>query len=82
VATFCPKCQREILRELPVSAEEVLTELRRQVEAAGSQKRWAAEHGVSPAYLNDVLLGRRMLGPKIAAALCVTEATVYYWQRF
>ncbi|OGO11445.1 MAG: hypothetical protein A2Y53_00060 [Chloroflexi bacterium RBG_16_47_49] len=35
----------------------------------GSQKEMAKRFSISPAYLNDVLHGRRMVGNKLANAL-------------
>lgn len=42
-----------------LSAEDVRTRLREACAAAGSQQAFAASAGVSPAFVSDVLLGRR-----------------------
>jgi DNA-binding transcriptional regulator YdaS (Cro superfamily) len=52
-----------------VTQTYVRTELRRACLRSGSQKAWAAAHGVSPAYVHDALQGRREPGAKILAAL-------------
>lgn len=43
----------------------------------GTQKMVAKRIGISPAYLSDVLLGRREPGPKIAAYFELEAVTVY-----
>lgn len=51
--------------------------IRRACKAEGSQKAWAAKHGISQAYLSDVLLGRREPSPAILRPLGLERATVY-----
>jgi hypothetical protein len=50
---------------------QVLTALR---DAIGNtpQSTWARAHGISAAYVNDVLAGRRAPGRKVLAALGLT----------
>ncbi len=48
---------------------KVLRLLRAAVAEAGSQSAWARKHGVSQAYVNHVLLGRRQAGPRVLAGL-------------
>jgi len=43
----------------------------------GSQQRFAKENGFSPAYLSDVLTGRREPGKKILEAVGVERVTLY-----
>lgn len=38
----------------------------------GSQRGWAASHGLSASYVSDILGGRRAPGPKILRALDIT----------
>jgi transcriptional regulator with XRE-family HTH domain len=42
-----------------------------------SQAQVAADIGVSPSYLSDVLGGRRAPGPKVLDALGLVRSTVY-----
>lgn len=55
--------------------------LRRACEAAGSQKVWAANNGVSPQYVTDALLGRRGIGDGIAHRLGY-EKVIRYGKRY
>ncbi len=57
---------------------EVVAELRRSCTRAGSQQSWAKAHGVSPAYVSDVLTGRRDPGGKILAPLGLAENHLRY----
>lgn len=57
---------------------EIYAELRTRIEAAGSQKAWAQQAGISGAYLNDVLMARRDPGPKILAALGYVRRVTYH----
>jgi hypothetical protein len=47
--------------------------LRKACEEAGSLRAWAREHQLSAAFVSDVLLGRRNVGPAICAALGLTR---------
>jgi hypothetical protein len=47
-------------------------ELRLACEAKGSQKAWAAAHGLSAAYVSDVLRGKPP-GDAILSALCIVR---------
>ena len=55
----------------------VTSRLISEVERAGNQTRWCIENDVSPAYLSDVLKGRREPGEKILAALGLERITYY-----
>jgi transcriptional regulator with XRE-family HTH domain len=48
---------------------EVVELLRRACAKAGSQRAWARQHGVSVAYVSDVLRGRRDPGKSILAEI-------------
>lgn len=50
-------------------ATDLLDILRVRCREAGSQKAWANQHHVSPAYVNDVLQGRREISDNFAALL-------------
>jgi hypothetical protein len=60
-----------------LSEEEVRALLRAATQRAGSQKAWADEHGVSGAYVNDVLRGRRDPGDAILKALGLKRMVTY-----
>lgn len=51
--------------------------LRQACDASGSQQAWAQEHGVSPQYVGDVLLGRREPGDKILDGLGLRKIVTY-----
>lgn len=59
------------------TANEVRALLRAACDNAGGQNAWARAHGVSNAYVSDVLLGRREPGPAICGALALTVITRY-----
>lgn len=44
---------------------------------AGGQCRWAEKNGVSAAYVNDAIYGRRDIGPKISSALGYKRVIMY-----
>lgn len=52
-----------------VTVDTVLHDLRARCEAEGSQTVFAQLHGLSPAYVSDVLSGRREPGESMLAAL-------------
>lgn len=56
---------------------ELLAELRRQCDAAGSQAAWARAHSLSPVYVSDVLSGQREPGPAILAAMQLRRIVSY-----
>jgi len=51
------------------------------VREARGQTAWAAKHGVSVSYLNDVMNGRRAPGAKILNALGVQKVVRYVTRR-
>ena len=52
-----------------ITDKELLKILRKACDKAGSQRKWALEHDMSPAHVNDVLKGHRGAGKKILDAL-------------
>lgn len=58
-------------------AERVLNDLRKACTAAGSQAAWAEAHDVSPAYVSDVLKGKRDLGGSVLSALGYERVILY-----
>lgn len=56
---------------------EVRRMLKREVATARSIAAWAAEHGVTPAYLGRAMAGKTTLGPAILRALGVERVVTY-----
>lgn len=56
-----------------LSRDEVIGMLRAQIEKAGSLREWARRAKLSPAYISDIMRGRRDPGPPILAALKVQK---------
>jgi len=56
---------------------QVLAQLRAEVDAAGSQTAFAAANSISITYVSEVLAGRRDPGRKILAALGLTRVVLY-----
>lgn len=51
------------------TADDVVRALHDACAELGSQKAWAKRQGISPAYVNDLLQGRREPNDRIAAML-------------
>jgi hypothetical protein len=51
--------------------------LRAECAKAGSQKAWAEAHGISPAYLSDVMTGRREPSDSILGPLGLKRVVSY-----
>lgn len=62
---------------MTMTIAEVLIRLQRSCDRLGSQRAWAAKHGVSAAYVSDVLMGRKEPGPAILEPLGLIAETVY-----
>ena len=62
---------------MKISSDDVRELLREACEKAGSRRQWALAHGLSPAYVGDVLLGRRLPGPAICAKFDLVGETTY-----
>lgn len=60
-----------------LTEQDVRDRLRAAVTAAGGQRRFAEAHGFTPAYVNDVLHGKRALADRILAAIGVKRTTIY-----
>ena len=56
---------------------EVFKRLRAACKAAGGQGAWAERHGMSAAYISDVLNGRRDPGESILRALGLRRVVNY-----
>jgi hypothetical protein len=64
-------------RRNELSDADVRVLLRAECHLAGSQRAWAKAHGVSAAYVSDVLSDRRNPGRSILAPLGLIETTRY-----
>ena len=62
--------------------EEMLQELKRQIELAGSQRAWALKNGVSTSFLNDTLLGRKKISAPLAKKLGYERKTIFATEKF
>lgn len=60
-----------------LTEQEVMDRLRAAVAAAGSQRAYAEQIGVSQTYLSDVLTGNRTPGEKILTALGLEAVMMY-----
>jgi DNA-binding transcriptional regulator YdaS (Cro superfamily) len=58
-----------------LSLNQVIQRLRREVR--GNQFAWADRHGISAAYVSDVLSGRRLPGKKITEAMGLEAALLW-----
>jgi hypothetical protein len=60
-----------------LTEQEVMERLREMVREAGGQRAFAAEHGFTVGYVNDVLHGKRALADRILATIGVERRIVY-----
>jgi len=60
-----------------MTREQLIRMIRRQIRDVGSQAQWAADHGISGAYLNDVLQGRRDPGEKMLRPMRLERVVTY-----
>ena len=65
------------LTHLIVENVNPIAELHNAVAWAGSQKQWADDHGISYAYVSDVLQGKREPGDKVLDALGLVKVVTY-----
>ena len=56
---------------------DIITLLKSECKKAGTQAAWAKDHGLSAAYVTDVLLGKRNAGAKILSALGVEKVVTH-----
>jgi DNA-binding transcriptional regulator YdaS (Cro superfamily) len=64
-----------------VKQDELIERLRAAIVEAGSQSAFAELHGLSTAYVNDVLNRRREPGPAILEALGIEKVVTYEEKR-
>jgi hypothetical protein len=65
------------MAEIYLDSIEVCRRLSAACKAAGSQKAWAEKHGVSPAYVSDVINALRPPGQSILDALGLVRVVRY-----
>lgn len=64
-----------------MTQDELIQMLYQKVRAAGSQKKLAKLLGITPAYLGDILHGRRDPGKSILSALKLERIVRYEKQK-
>ncbi len=64
-----------------MTTDDVRRMLRGACQAEGSQSAWARRAGVSQAYVNDAMHGRREPGEAILQALGLERVTTYRKRR-
>ncbi|WP_158871485.1 helix-turn-helix transcriptional regulator [Antarcticirhabdus aurantiaca] len=64
--------------EPPLRPDDVVRLLHEVCREAGSQKSWAEAHDLSPAYVSDVIAGRRDPGASVLAALGLERVPMTY----
>lgn len=60
-----------------ITDKELRKILKNACDKAGSQRKWALDNGLSPAYVNDMLQENRKLGKKILKVLRYKKVEVY-----
>jgi len=60
-----------------LTQEQMTEQIRKIVKAAGSQFAAAQQMDISPAYLNDILKGRRAISDQLARRLGFRREMVY-----
>ena len=60
-----------------MTIDDVRAMLRKSCDQAGTLRAWAKVHGLSPAYVSDVVRGNRAPGPSILKALGLHTDMVY-----
>lgn len=60
-----------------MDVDDVRRLLAQACEAVGSQRAWAKQNGLSSAYVNDVVTGKREPGAAILERLGLEKAVVY-----
>ena len=59
------------------TTDKVLADLRKACASAGSQIAWCEANEFSPAYVSDVLNGKRDLGGRVLGALGFERVVLY-----
>jgi hypothetical protein len=64
-----------------MNEEHMIAILETACREAGSQRAWAEANGLSPAFVNDVLQGKRGVTGRIAEVLGYTKFSGFYKQQ-
>lgn len=65
-----------------LTEQEVFKRFLQSVEDAGGQRPWAAAHGFTPAYINDMVNKRRQLSDRVLSMIGVErEITIVYREK-
>lgn len=65
------------MEKITITVDEVRRRLQQQVELYGSQTAAAQHLGVSLAYLNDVIRGKREPGEKLLTPIGIQKVVIY-----
>lgn len=60
-----------------MNEQDVIERLRAAVEQAGGQRAFARSIGVTAAYVNDMLRGRRTVGEKVLTTLGIERVVTH-----
>lgn len=60
-----------------MTKDQALAVVQREIEKAGNQKAFAEKHGISQAFLSDMLKGKRALSPKVLGPVGLEMVEVY-----
>lgn len=60
-----------------LSEQDVIARLRAAVSEAGGQRAFARKVGLTPAYVNDMLRGRRAIAEKVLDVLSIERIVVH-----
>jgi DNA-binding transcriptional regulator YdaS (Cro superfamily) len=60
-----------------LTEQDVVSRLRAAIVEAGGQRAFARRHGFTPAYVNDMLRGRRAVAEKVLDALGIERVTIH-----
>jgi DNA-binding transcriptional regulator YdaS (Cro superfamily) len=53
---------------------KIITE---KIDRFGGQTAWANRHGISVAYVNDIVMGRKSISPRVARMIGYERRTIY-----
>jgi hypothetical protein len=66
---------------MPMTEQDVVTLVQAEATRLGSMRALAREWGISPAYVSDLLQGRRAPGPKILGPLGLRAVRTLAYER-
>jgi transcriptional regulator with XRE-family HTH domain len=62
---------------MALSQDQALASIKKKIDGEGSQLAFARKHGLSPAYISDVLTGRRDPSKAILDAVGLERVVTY-----